>query len=108
MFITAVLVSGGGVVQDFIKLKCVSNIFPSPHVCKWGGQNIRNTSPYNAVHFSTTANYNLSNKHTVKLIPLNECFERLNLIPTLQSITVSLMFSLSFFVSSQDASYRDQ
>ncbi len=28
------------------------------------GQNIRNTSQYNAVQFNTTANYNLNNKHS--------------------------------------------
>lgn len=43
------------------------------------GQNIRDTSLYNAIQFNTTANYNLNNKYIVTQMPLWHCQSNLNI-----------------------------
>ncbi len=50
----------GAVVLDYIILR--GGVFCPPYLPTWGGQNIRNTSEYNAVQYSTTTNYDLSDK----------------------------------------------
>lgn len=39
-------------------------------ICKWGGQNTRNTPHCNAVQYNTTENYSLGKKHVVQLLAL--------------------------------------
>lgn len=65
-----------------------------PHICEWGGQNIRNTSQYNPVQFNTTANNNLNTKHIVELVPLRQCQSKLDIIIC---VKVEYMAVLSYY-----------
>ncbi len=68
-----------GVVVDSIILRGVYKFFPCGffHLHTWEGQNIRNTSQYNALHTNSNTHYHLNNKQKEELIILSDSFNKI-------------------------------